>query len=232
MACALSAGAFVLGFAADRLLAAGISQTAVLGVAATLSVLAQLALVMRWPIPPIVPWLVIAALGAATVLSYAILADNFPKAVSGRANGALNLLHVGMAFSIQAGLGFIVELWPLEDGPPPFVAYQCAFGLNLALQAAALVWFALASTPPRVTVYAASVPKCAADSAAVAPPPIPYEATIAVWVDRVESARLQLRWWRRVGLASLGLTVTLCLAALPIINPTSVVHVVTVSVGQ
>ena len=232
MACALSAGAIVLGFAADRLRAADISQAAVLGVAATLSVLAQLALVMRWPVPPIVPWLVIAALGAATVLSYAILADTFPKAVSGRANGALNLLHVGMAFSIQAGLGFIVELWPLENGRAPVVAYQWAFGFNLALQAAALVWFALPSIPPRVTVYAASAPKCAADTAAATPPPIPYEVAIAVWVDRVESARLQLRWWRRVGLASLGLTVTLCLAALPNINPPSVVHVVTVSAGE
>ena len=232
MACALSGGAFVLGFVADRLRAAGISQTAVLGVAATLSVLAQLALVMRWPVPPIVPWLVIAALGAATVLSYAILAVTFPKAVSGRANGALNLLHVAMAFSIQAGLGFIVELWPLENGRPPVVAYQWAFGFNLALQAAALVWFAVASFPPRVTVYAASAPKSAADTAAVTPPPIPYEAAIALWVDRVESARLQLRWWRRVGVASAGLLAMLCFAALPVINPTSVVHVVTVSAGD
>ena len=40
------------------------------------------------------------------------------------------------------------------------------------------------------------------------------------------------RWWWRVGLASLGLTVTLCLAALPNINPPSVVHVVTVSAGE
>ena len=129
-------------------------------------------------------------------------------------------------------LNFIVEFWPLENGRPPVVAYQWAFGFNLALQAAALAWFAVASIPPRVTVYAASAPKCAADTAAATPPPIPYEAAIAVWVERVESARLQLRWWRRVGLASLGLTVTLCLAALPIINPTSVVHVVTVSVDQ
>lgn len=222
----------MLGFSADRLRAAGISQASVLGFAAALSVVAQLALVMRWPIPPIVPWLVIAALGAATVLSYAILADTFPKAVSGRANGALNLLHVGMAFSIQAGLGFIVELWPLENGRPPVVAYQWAFGFNLSLQAAALVWFALASIPPRVTVYAASAPLCAADTVAATPPPIPYEAAIAVWSDRVEAARLQLRWWRRVALASMALTMTLCLAALPTINPSSVVHFVKVSATE
>lgn len=232
MACALSAGAFVLGLAADRLRDAGITQASLLGVAAALSVLAQLALVLRWPVPPIVPWLVIAALGAGTVLSYAILADTFPKEVSGRANGALNLLHVAMAFSIQAGLGFIVELWPTENGQPPVVAYQWAFGLNLALQAGALVWFAVASIPPRVTIYAVSAPKSAADTAAMTSSPIPYEAAIAVWVDRVESARLQLRWWRRVALASMALTMTLCFAALPLISTSSVVHVVAVKTGD
>ena len=110
MACALSAGAIVLGFAADRLRVFGVTQAGVLGFAAALSLAAQLALVMRWPVPPILPWLMIAALGAGTVLSYAILADRFPKSVSGRANGALNMLHVAMAFSVQAGLGFIIEL--------------------------------------------------------------------------------------------------------------------------
>lgn len=232
MACALSAGAFVLGFAADRLRAAGVTQAAVLGVAAALSVLAQLALVMRWPIPPIVPWLVIAALGAGTVLSYAILADTFPKAVSGRANGALNLLHVAIAFSVQAGLGFIVELWPPENGRPPMVAYQWAFGLNLALQAAALVWFAVASIPSRGTVYVASDNPREGAVDTMKPPPIPYEAAIAVWVERVEAARLQLKWWRVMALASAALMVTLCFAALPLISPTNIVHVVAMRAGE
>ncbi len=232
MACALSAGAFVLGFAADRLRAAGVTQAGVLGVAAALSVLAQLALVMRWPVPPIVPWLVIAALGAGTVLSYAILADTFPRAVSGRANGALNLLHVVMAFSVQAGLGFIVEFWPPENGRPPIIAYQSAFGLNLALQAAALCWFAVASIPPRTTVYAASVHSRGRAVGSMMPPPIPYEAVIAAWADRVDAASLQLRWWRHAAIASMGLALTLCVAALPLISPMSVVHVVMVGTEE
>ena len=37
----------------------------------------------------------------------------------------------------------MVEQWPSQDGHYPVAAYQAAFGLSLALQAAALIWFAV-----------------------------------------------------------------------------------------
>ena len=43
--------------------------------------------------------------GAATVLSFAIIADYFPREFAARANGALNLLHFGCAFMVQYGIG-------------------------------------------------------------------------------------------------------------------------------
>ena len=81
--------------------------------------------------------------GAATVLSFAVVADYFPREFAARANGALNLLHFGWAFTIQYGIGLVVGQWPSQDGHYPVVAYQAAFGLCVALQAAALVWFAV-----------------------------------------------------------------------------------------
>ena len=45
-----------------------------------------------------------------------------------------------MAFSITA---VVVGQWSPQDGHYPVAAYQSAFGLSLALQAAALVWFAI-----------------------------------------------------------------------------------------
>jgi ParB family chromosome partitioning protein len=45
-----------------------------------------------------------------------------------------------MAFSVTA---VVVEQWPSQDGHYPVAAYQTAFGLCLALQAATLVWFAI-----------------------------------------------------------------------------------------
>jgi len=44
---------------------------------------------------------------------------------------------------MQYGIGLVVEQWPSQDGHYPVAAYQAAFGLSLALQAAALVWFAM-----------------------------------------------------------------------------------------
>ncbi len=230
MACALAAGAFVLGATAHRLRRAGIGQPALLAFAAALSVLAQWALVMRWPVPPLVPWLVIAALGAATVLSYAILADTFPKAVSGRANGALNLLHVVMAFAVQAGIGRIVELWPLTNGRPPVAAYQAAFGINLALQAIALGWFIVAAPWTRATVYSApSAVLPASAGADPRPPPIPYEAALATWIERVEAARVQRLWWRRAAIASVCLFSTIGVVAAQRGMTSSIVHAVEIA---
>jgi hypothetical protein len=77
------------------------------------------------------------------VLSYAIIADYFPQELAARANGALNLLHFGWAFAVQYEVGVIVSQWVPQDGHYPPNAYQFAFGLCLAVQSAALVWFAL-----------------------------------------------------------------------------------------
>jgi MFS family permease len=87
---------------------------------------------------------VIAAAGAATVLSFAILSEYFPKEMSGRANAALNLLHVGGAFVLQSATGLIIELWPATNGSYPVDAHQTAMAASIVVQLAALAWFALA----------------------------------------------------------------------------------------
>ena len=112
MAIAVSVSGLLLGLAADRLRQRGIRTELVLACSLALSMAAQLALVLGWPVPSYLPWTFIAAAGAATVLSYAILASYFPKEVSGRANAALNLLHVGGAFVLQSVSGLIIEQWP------------------------------------------------------------------------------------------------------------------------
>jgi hypothetical protein len=105
--------------------------------------LAELALILRVPLPSILPWSVVSVVGAATVLSYAIIADYFPVEIAARANGALNLLHFGWAFAVQYGIGLIVNQWATQDGRYSLAAYQAAFGLSLALQVLALLWFAV-----------------------------------------------------------------------------------------
>jgi hypothetical protein len=73
----------------------------------------------------------------------AVIADYFPGEFAARANGALNLLQFGCAFTIQYGIGLVVGQWSSQDGHYPVAAYRAAFGLWLALQVLALLWFAV-----------------------------------------------------------------------------------------
>jgi MFS family permease len=143
MAVALSLGALLLGVTADRLRRRGIGPQILLGLVATVFITAQLALILRWPLPSYILWAVVAAVGAATVLSYAILAEYFPKELAGRANAALNVFHIGGAFVLQYATGVVLQHWTPQAGHYPEIAYQVAFAINVALQIAAWVWFAL-----------------------------------------------------------------------------------------
>jgi len=116
MAIALSLGALLWGVAVDRLRRHGVGPRALLGLVAMIFIAAQLALILRLPLPSYVPWIVVAAVGAGTVLSYAILAEYFPTDLAGRANAALNLFHIGGAFVVQYMTGLVVQLWASTDG--------------------------------------------------------------------------------------------------------------------
>ncbi|MFK4583715.1 MFS transporter [Bradyrhizobium ottawaense] len=143
MSIALCGGAWLFGTTVHCIRRRGVGAEAILAVVAVLFIAAELALTLRVPLPSIVPWSVVAIVGAATVVSFAAIADYFPPELAGRANGALNVLHFGWAFLAQYGTGLILEQCFTEDGHRAILAYQVAFGLNVAVQIAALVWFAL-----------------------------------------------------------------------------------------
>jgi MFS family permease len=212
MASALSASALILGGGASYLRRrCGLSLPSSFAFAVGLALLAQLALVLRWPIPAWLPWMAIAGVGAATVLSYAILAEMFPKSASGRANGALNLLHIASAFAVQIGIGFIVEFWPAEAGRHPPVAYQTALGIILALQVAAFLWFV---RPRRRAAFAKNLPAhpihaLAATLGVPCAGAIPYLQARQDWRSKQLIARRQLSAWRSVALASIVVMVAI-----------------------
>jgi MFS family permease len=141
MAIALSFAALLLGAIADKLRRLGVRPHTILATTAVLFIGMQLALILKLPMPSVVIWSVIAGTGAATVISYSILAEYFPKEISGQANSALNTFHIGGAFIIQAGIGMIVGHWTGEVGHYPAIAYKIAIGANLVLQVLALAWF-------------------------------------------------------------------------------------------
>ena len=204
MAIALSASALILGTAGDRLRRRGVSLSAIFAFATSLAVLAQLALVLRWPVPTWLPWIAIAGIGAGTVLSYAIVSEIFPKSASGRASGALNLLHIGCAFVVQLGTGFVLDLWPIETGRPPPVAYQTALGINLTLQIASLLWFV---RPRRRPVFANGlhvhpIHPLAATLGVPCANATPYLRARRDWRSRQTISQHQASAWRAAALLS------------------------------
>jgi hypothetical protein len=141
MALSVAASALLLGLAADRLRRRGVPTEGMLGATLGTSMVAQASLLLGLPVPAHLPWALIAAAGAATVLSFAIVTGYFPSTMSARASAALNLLHIGAAFLLQSATGFVIALWPhVRDGYPP-QAHRAAMAAGLLLQIAAFAWF-------------------------------------------------------------------------------------------
>lgn len=141
MACSLSAGALVMGMAADRLRKRGIRLETALFFIACVLLAAEATLMLGRRVDSYLPWAVIGAVGAATVLSYTILADYFPKELAGRANAALNILHIGGAFALQESMGLLVGHWTSIGGHYPPIAHKTALALATGLQLVAMIWF-------------------------------------------------------------------------------------------
>lgn len=140
MAVAVCGSALLLGIVADRLRRRVFPKT-LLPMVALIFITAQLTLILRWNLPSYLVWAIIAGVGASTVLSFAILAEEFPKEIAGQANAALNVVHVTGAFLLQYSTGIVIHQWPSHDGHYPLIAYQTAFAICLSMQAVALGWY-------------------------------------------------------------------------------------------
>jgi MFS family permease len=109
--------------------------------AACLLITAELGIITDPLHLPLPEWCAFGFFGGMTVLSYTILAQHFPVASVGRANGALNTMHIGWSFVVQLGVGQVVALWPISRGHYPAAAYRAALLTAMLCQACALAWF-------------------------------------------------------------------------------------------
>ena len=146
MGVGLTVGAGGIGLIADCLRRSGIASDAIFGLACILFIGLQFVLLQHVAISA---WLRLGAVGsfsAMNVLNYSIIGKMFPPEKIGRANSALNVLHLAMAFILQYGTCLLLSLWPADvSGHVPAGTYQVAFKALLVPQLAALIWFIASS---------------------------------------------------------------------------------------
>lgn len=141
---AMVAGFLLLGAIAERLSRLGVKPVVVAGVGMTVFMVNQGMLTFGISGTGLTAWMVYGFFGTSGTLCYAALSQSFPPHLAGRVNTALNLLVFVAAFAIQWGMGAVIGLWPQDAaGAYPVAAYRTAFGIVLAMQAAAFVWFVL-----------------------------------------------------------------------------------------
>ena len=159
MAVALSAGSLVLGICANVMRGRGMQTRGVLASVTVLFVAVEIAMVTDMPLSSLALWSIIASLGGASVLSYAIIAEYFPPILIGQANAALSSCHIAGAFAMQYGFGIVIDRWVGVGGHYPPIAYRTAFVLVIVLQIAALGWFLL---PSKADLHRLVVSRCRA----------------------------------------------------------------------
>jgi hypothetical protein len=226
MAAILSASALLLGALAERLRRAGIPTEMFLAGTLTLSMAAQVALLTGAPVPSHLLFAIIAAAGAAPVLSFTILARYFPKEVAGRANAALGVLNMGTAFDLQSLAGLIIAQWPADGGHYPDVAHQAAMAAGLGLQLISLgVFFAPTRTPQPVPMAHAVARALGIDPPTAEIMACSYREALSAWRRHVADARRQATAWRFAAVASMALCVSLAGAlSLAVIRPAIALH--------
>jgi len=144
VAAAMVAGFIFMGWVAERLSRLGIRPMTVAVTGMILFMATQAAIVADWAVPVLVLWVLFGFFGTTGIVPYAALSQRFPPQLAGRLNTGLNVLVFVVAFSGQWGIGAVIDLWPATaSGGYALEGYRAAFGIMLALQVLALIWFAL-----------------------------------------------------------------------------------------
>jgi MFS family permease len=107
-------GALGLGIVVDRLRGRGIGPDRVLMGIAGLLITGEMAIYFAWAPGRALAWTAIGIVCATNVVSFTVTAELFEKEILGRANGALNLLHLSTTFAVQALFGVVIALWPRD----------------------------------------------------------------------------------------------------------------------
>ncbi len=140
-AIAMVAGYASFGVIADMARRWGLTPLAVQSAGMALAVAVQAALALGLPLPPALAWVLYPFLATSSVMSYALLSQDFPPEMAGRVITAVNLLMFLVAFALQTAIGALIGLYPAtEAGGYAAEGHRMALLCAVALQTAALAW--------------------------------------------------------------------------------------------
>lgn len=135
-------GAIAVGMITEWAGRRGVAPINVAAAGVGLFILVQLGFVCNWAPSFQTLSVVFTLVGTVTGIEYAIVAQNLPGTLTGRAATCLNLLIFLGAFAVQAGFGMLVGCWrPNFAHHYPAQAYQVGFAALVLLQAPGLLWF-------------------------------------------------------------------------------------------
>jgi predicted MFS family arabinose efflux permease len=144
MAVAFLVGILLSGAVADWFVRRGVDLLTVMLGFLVLFLCSELAIVLQWTSLNLPIWVVFGMTGQVGVLAYPWLSSHFGAAQSGRATTAMNLVLFLFAFGAQYAIGAIIDLFPTgpTGGYDPR-GYQVGFGVFVAAQVLALLWYLL-----------------------------------------------------------------------------------------
>ena len=150
VALGMISGFIIMETLAERLTHFGIKPVYVAASGMTMFMIVQVAIIMDWTSLTLPAWTLFGFFGTTGIICYAVLSQNFPLNLVGRANTAINMLIFVTALASQWGLGMIINLWPVApDGRYAPPAYQWGFGLLLALQVMGMIYFIISKPKGR-----------------------------------------------------------------------------------
>ncbi len=143
LAVAFMLGSLSFGMLADRLQKRGIGPMQTMAGLLLFHTAAQVLLVFASPQWGYVGWLILAAVGQVAILSFPWFASQVGEGLAGRANATINFAMFTTAFIAQFVVGYIISYFEPTTTGYNAQGYRWAFGLFLALQVIAFIWYAL-----------------------------------------------------------------------------------------
>lgn len=136
---AMVVGFLATGWLTERLSRRGMAPMTIAGWGMAAFIVVQLVLLLPLAGGSVFVWFA----GGTGLISYVVVSQSFHGRLTGRAKSTLNLLVFVAAFLAQWGMGVIIHRW--EQVPTQHYGiggYQTAFGLMIALEILALIWYA------------------------------------------------------------------------------------------